>query len=308
MERPLEGQVAIVTGAGRFIGRAHALAFAEAGAKVLVNDLTEGGDETVAMIKQMGGEAVAFRESISSWAGGKAVVEAAMDAFGRIDILINNAGINRARSIHEMSEEEWDDVVNVSLKGYAATIRHAAPYFMAQRSGAIVNTGSTSGQGHIMMANYSAAKEGTCGLTRTVARDLGPYGVRCNMIRPMSLNTGQGNEGVRESNRRSTEYGYFTSGPRYLILFPDSVKPDCQHVAAMAVFLCLPETAHISGQDFYIQGDTVGRFSEPQLIGAQFMPGGWTLDGLLRPDVMDNLIGDIRNRYLIPLKAPVNAG
>lgn len=296
MNKPLSGKVAVVTGAGRNIGQAEALALARAGADVVVNS-KNNADETVNAIREMGGKAVAIICDASSWQAGEAIVGKAIESFGRVDILVNNAGIHRPASIETMTEQDWDDVVNVSLKCYAATIRFAAPHFIRQRSGIIINTGSTSGLGHLNVANYSAAKEGVLGLTRTVARDLGQHGVRCNMIRPINLITDLAPPELVEASKKSRQLGYPTNGTRHFI-FRKGATPTGVHVAALALLLCLPETAHISGQDFFIMGDEVGRYPEPELVNTLFNQGGWTLEALRAPEVLNNLIGGIRNRYI----------
>jgi NAD(P)-dependent dehydrogenase (short-subunit alcohol dehydrogenase family) len=177
MAQRLAGKVAIVTGAGRNIGRAEALALAAEGASVLVSDIDlSEAEDTVAAVKAAGGQAVACTESAATWAGAEKIVAKTISAFGRVDILSNNAGVSLPGPIQEMTEEQWDRVVDVSLKGYAALTRFVAPHFIAQRSGVIVMKGSTDGHGHMENANYSAAKEGVAGLVRTVARDLGQYG------------------------------------------------------------------------------------------------------------------------------------
>jgi len=292
----LAGKVAIVTGAGRNIGRAEALSLAREGAKIVVNDV--GGAEDVAKeIRDAGGEAVADGHSASSWAGGEAIVKAAIDAFGRIDILVNNAGIVRPARIDRIDEETWDAVVNISLKAYAATIRFAAPHMIAQGDGgAIVNTGSTSGLGHNGMANYSAAKEGALGLTRAVARDLGRYGVRCNLIRPISHITGTFTPEIQETLDTAAELGIPLMGNRHLGTPRITALPE--HVAALATLLCLPATAHVTGQDFYVAGDELARHADPELIRMAYQPGGWTLDAMEDPHTLDNLVGDIRKRFL----------
>lgn len=294
--KPLADKVAIVTGAGRNIGREEALALARAGAKVVVNS-KHSADETVRLIRETGGDAVPMVCDASSWAAGEAIVEKTLETFGRVDILVNNAGIHRPSSIEKMSEKDWDDVVNVSLKCYAATIRFAAPHFIAQRSGIIVNTGSTSGLGHLTVANYSAAKEGVLGLTRTVARDLGQYGIRCNMIRPVNLQSDLILPELIQATENCRRLGFPTNGVRNFNFRPDAL-PTGKQVAALALLLCLPETAHISGQDFFIMGDEVGRFPEPEMISTQFNPGGWTIDALLVKEVLDNLLGGISHRYV----------
>ncbi len=296
MEQPLLGKVAIVTGAGRSIGREEAIALAAAGARVLVNS-KNSADETVALIREAGGVAEPMLCDISSWEAGEAVVARALELFGRIDILVNNAGIHDPSPIESMTEAQWDDVVNVSLKGYAATIRFAAPHFIEQRSGAIINTGSTSGLGHLGVANYSAAKEGVLGLTRTVARDLGQYGVRCNMIRPVSLVSDILSPAVIDTAMRSQQLGLPTNGVRGFRHREDMIPSGAQ-VAALVLLLCMPETASVSGQDFFVMGEEIGRYPEPEMIRSVFQPGGWTIDELATPAVLENLLGDIPNRYL----------
>ena len=190
----LEGKVAIVTGAGRGIGRGEALLLAQQGARVIINDFggTPGGeggdaspaDQVVAEIKAMGGDAAANYGNVASMADGEAIVKQALDLWGRLDILVNNAGILRDKMIFNMTEEEWDAVIAVHLKGHFTITKHAAMLFRQQRSGRIVNTSSESGLGNMGQGNYAAAKEGIVGLTRTLALDLGRYGVTANAIRP----------------------------------------------------------------------------------------------------------------------------
>lgn len=292
----LAGKVAIVTGAGRNIGRAEALSLAREGARIVVNDVG-GANDVVQEIRDAGGEAVADPNSASSWSGGEAIVQTAIEAFGRIDILINNAGIVRPSRIDRMSEEDWDAVVNISLKAYAATIRFAAPHFIAQGDGGvIVNTGSTSGLGHNGMANYSSAKEGALGLTRAVARDLGRFGVRCNLIRPISHITGTFTPEIQETLDTAAELDIPLMGNRHLGTPRITALPE--HVAALATLLCLPQTAHVTGQDFFIQGDELARHADPELIRMTYNPGGWTLEAMEDSHTLDNLVGDIRNRFL----------
>ena len=292
----LAGKVAIVTGAGRNIGRAEALALASEGASILVNDIDgASAEETVALLRDAGAQARPFAANISTWAAAEATVGAALDAFGRIDILINNAGLARPRRIDEMSEADWDDLVDVHLKGYAAMIRHVAPHFIAQRSGTIVNTGSTSGLGQVRMANYSAPKEGVAGLTRAVARDLGEFGVRCNMLRPVARQTGMSGPAMTHTFQESMRLGFPVNGPFYM--WPNGPAAP-EHVAAMALLLCLPATAHVSGQEFYINGVECGRFRGPELIRSQYRPDGWTIEALESPQALPYLLDGVTERYV----------
>src|SRR6478736_5579366 len=186
----LDGRVAIVTGAGGGIGREHALLFAREGASVVVNDIgaRTGADAAavVQAIEAVGGRAVASTAS-ATWDGAADVVAAAVDAFGRVDIVVNNATAGTNDDLWRFTEQEWDRTLAVNLKGYMAMIREATPHMARQGGGAIVNTSSSSGFGHPSHVAYAAAKEGVVGLTRTAARELGRFGSRCNAIRPVAI-------------------------------------------------------------------------------------------------------------------------
>jgi 3-oxoacyl-[acyl-carrier protein] reductase len=301
-----EGKVAIVTGAGRGIGRETALLLAREGAKVVVNDLGggprggAGADTSVAEavveeIRALGGEAVAEGSSVASMAGGKAVAEAAMDAFGRIDVLINNAGIIRPKRVWEMSEEDWDLVLNVNLKGYFATVRHAAPHMMKQ-GGAIVNYSSPSGLGHLGMCNYGAAKEGVVGFTRAIARELGEHGIRVNALRPIAGGSAMQIPEVYET----IQYTIERLGVPYISnqwLHGGGVEGQPCHVAAAAVWLCSDAAAALNGREVYINGGHLALMQEPELIRSQFHAQGWDLDSLCAEPVVAALSFDQRNRY-----------
>ena len=298
-------KVVIITGAGRGIGRETALLMAAEGAKVVVNDLGGGpqgggGDTSFAQqvaneITSIGGEAVAETSSVSSMAGGKAVVDCAMDNFGRLDFIINNAGIIRPRRITEMSEEDFDLVLAVNLKGYFATIRAGAEY-LKQQGGAIVNLSSPSGFGHLGMANYSAAKEGVVGMTRSVARELAEFGVRCNAVRPVSQATTIAIPEVYETITYQTQ----TLGIPHLSnqwLLPHGEPAEPHSVAAVLAWLCSPLSENLNGREIFIFGAQVALVQEPELIRNQFKAGGWTWETLCDPAVTGALTFDVRNRY-----------
>lgn len=303
----LKGKVAVVTGAGRNIGRAEAMLLAEQGAKVVVNDLgggpygTEASDASLAEkvaqeIRDAGGEAVGQCSSVATREGAEASIAQAIDSFGRIDILVNNAGIVRPSRIDRMTDQDWQLCMDVSLTASFHTCRAAAEHMIAQRSGVIVNTGSPSGFGHWGMANYSAAKEGLLGFTRTIARDLGEFGIRCNLIRPVSHITGTHTPEIDQTIAETARLGMPLLWNKPMAAPRMTALPE--HVAALVVWLCTDAAAHISGRDFYIQGDEVALIPEPEAIRTTINPGGWTLDAFDDDANRSYLFGDIPNRFV----------
>ena len=285
MGERLKGKVALVTGAGRGLGRCHSLALAAEGAKVVVNDLggTMDGsgsdqtpaDEVVAEIKKMGSDAVANYESVVSFEGAEKMVECALDNFSGLDILINNAGVLRDRMVFNMTEEEWDTVLKVHLYGHFNCAKHASAVFRRQRSGRIVNTSSVAGLGNMGQANYSAAKEGIVGLTRTLARDLGRYGVTCNAIRPMA--------GTRMTLTPELKAAWGKSmgiSDTDLDNFMTTIFTPAECVSPFVVFLCTDEAANINGRTFSVMGGEIHLYSEPEYIRSIYKKGIWTVDEL----------------------------
>jgi 3-oxoacyl-[acyl-carrier protein] reductase len=308
MPGSLSGKVAVVTGGGRGIGFEIAKLLVQEGAKVVVNDLGGGsggggGDRTVAaeaveQLRAAGGEAVAETSSVDGFEGGGRVVAKAVEAFGRIDIVINNAGVARAAGIDEMTEEDLDVILAVNLKGYAGTLHHAAPHFMKQRSGVVVSMASPSGFGHRGNTAYAAAKEGVAGLTRSAARDLGPYGVRCNTVRPVASGSRMATEKMYASLSESARLGIPPLWNRWPAT--DAFPAGPEHVAAVVVWLCTEAAAAANGREFFIAGQELGILPEPELQRASFAPEGWTLERLNRPEVSAYLLGDSRNRFAGP--------
>jgi 3-oxoacyl-[acyl-carrier protein] reductase len=308
MSGRLQGKVAAVTGAARGIGFEISKLLVREGAKVVVNDLGGassggGGDTSVAQqaveqLKAAGGEAVAETSSVDSFVGGRRVVEAALDAFGRIDIVINNAGIARPGGIDEMTEEDLEIILAVNLKGSAGTMHAAAPHFMQQRSGAVVCMSSPSGFGHRQNTAYAAAKEAVAGLTRSAARDLGPYGVRCNAIRPMAGGSRMATPRMYETLSESARLGIPPLWNRWPAA--DGFPAGPEHVAALAVWLCTEAACPLNGRELFIAGQEIGLLPEPEAQRVSFAPEGWTLERLDRPDVRAYLLGDVRNRFAGP--------
>lgn len=292
----LEGKVAIVTGAGRGIGRGEALALAQEGARVIVNDFGgsttgEGGEhspaeQVVAEIKAMGGDALPNFGNVASMADGEAIVKQAMDAWGHLDILVNNAGILRDRIIFNMTEEEWDAVIAVHLKGHFTITRYASIVMRQQRSGRIINTSSESGLGNLGQANYSAAKEGITGLTRTLALDLGKYGVTANALRPRAatrLTISPEMEAARVRRQQMAAQAgkeAAESSAEQAITGIASLAPEL--IAPLVVYLCTDAAANINGRDFLIGGNEISIMSLPDRERTIYREGGFDVETLER--------------------------
>lgn len=299
MANLLEGKVIAMTGAGRGIGRECALLAASEGARVVVNDPgvnpdgsgTDAGpaQQVVEEIKKMGGEAVANLADVSSMAGGESVIKTALDTYGKIDGLINLAAILRDRMVFNLSEEEWDDVIRIDLKGHFTTIKPASIVMRQQRYGRIVNYSSVSGlQGNSGQANYGAAKAGVAGLTRVAARDLGRYGVTVNCIAPGAATrlTATVPSSARELRARSGIAGGGGPAPAAGAAAPapppanDPMRgPDM--VAPMTVYLLLDEAWNINGRIFQVAGGHVGLLQDMYPPHKNIYKNGkWTLDEL----------------------------
>jgi len=260
----LEGRVAVITGAGRGIGREHALLFAAEGAHVVVNDLGGGLDgssgeatpaeEVVAEIKAMGAQAIANHDNVATWDGGERLVQSAIDAFGDLHVLVNNAGILRDRVLVNLSEEDWDAVINVHLKGHFVPMRHAATYWRERAKAghvvkaSVINTSSTSGLlGNIGQSNYGAAKAGIAALTVITAEELGRYGVRVNAIAPAARTR------MTESTPGLSDYVVKPADAAVFDVWdPANISP---LVATLAM-----EDCAATGQVFFVQGGTVRKF------------------------------------------------
>ena len=303
-----EGQVAIVTGGGRCIGRALSLLLAQEGAKVVVCDLggeVRGGgtdhsvaDAVVAEIVTAGGTALASCADAATMDGAASAVAMAIDAWGRLDILFNGAGILRRGKINEMDEEIWDTIMRVNLKSAYARTRHAAPHMIRQRSGSIICVTSPSGYGHYAMSAYAAAKEGLVGFVRSIARELGEHGVRCNAIRPCADSRMFLPEIADDMAYVTEQLGVTPVGGQW---FPgmNGEEPGghVDNVAAVVAWLSLPQTEALNGRVVYIAGGHVALCAEPELIRSRYDAKGWSLDGLLKPSVLAQFTYDQRNHF-----------
>ena len=281
----LDGRVAIITGAGRGIGREHALLFASEGAKVVVNDLGGANDgsgsdatpaeQVVKEIEAMGGEAIANADNVADWEGGQRMVNAAVEAFGDLHVLVNNAGILRDRVLVNMTEEEWDAVIHVHLKGHFVPTRWAAAYWREQTKAgkevkaSVINTSSTSGLlGNPGQTNYGAAKSGIATFSQIAAQELGRYGVRVNCIAPAA-------------RTRLTEA---TPGLGDVIKAPDDPGKfdqwDPANISPLIAYLAREESPE-TGQVYFVQGGTVRRFQGWKMDETIEKQGRWDVSELV---------------------------
>jgi NAD(P)-dependent dehydrogenase (short-subunit alcohol dehydrogenase family) len=278
----LDGRVAIITGAGRGLGREHALLFAAEGAKIVVNDLGGANDgsgsdmtpaqQTVADIKGMGGEAIVNTDNVADWDGAKRMIDGAIEAFGDLDILVNNAGILRDRVLVNMSESEWDSVIQVHLKGHFAPTHHAAAYWREQAKAGItkprnlVHTSSTSGLfSNPGQANYGAAKSGIATFSQICAKELSRYNVKSNAIAPAArTRLTMATPGLEDV--MAAKDGKFDEWD------PANVSP---LVAYLASDLC-----EFSGETFYVQGGQVTRVATWAMAEEIKQDDRWTVSAL----------------------------
>jgi NAD(P)-dependent dehydrogenase (short-subunit alcohol dehydrogenase family) len=277
----LEGKVAIVTGAGRGVGRGEALALATEGAKVVVNDLggewdgtgqdTRPAQQVADEIKAMGGEAAANYDNIASWEGAQGLVNQAIHAFGDLDIVVNNAGILRDRTVFNMSEEEWDAVINVHLKGHFSITHFATAYWRQKskegetRHRTIINTASESGLfGNAGQCNYDAAKMGIVSFTIAVAKECGRYGVTANAIAPRAR--------TRMTVGTFGNFGKAEEG-KFDVMDPDNIGP-------FVAWLASDEGVDITGQAFMVWGGNVVHIRLPHVSDTISQDHRWSLEEL----------------------------
>ncbi len=300
----LEKRVAIITGAGRGIGREHALLFASLGARVVVNDLGgapdgSGSDTSAAQavadeIVALGGEAVASTDSVSDYEAAKQLVDTAVAAFGELHVVVNNAGILRDRMLVSMSEQEFDDVIAVHLKGTFNVTRHAAEYWREKSKGgdggdrAIVNTSSGSGlHGNVGQTNYAAAKAGIAAMTIVNSLELKRYGVRANCIAPIAR------------TRLTLQTPGMSEGMGQTVFDPENISPVVAYLAT--------EACPFNGQVFSVYGGSVGIYAGWSIAEEVTTEGRWDVDQLAK--AMDTLPRKVQvNSQMQALASAMGAG
>lgn len=280
--KPLDGKVVVVTGAGQGVGRAVAMQAAREGAHVVVNDLGSnpsgsGSDASLAQqvvdeIKAEGGSATASTDSISQSASAQRIIEMARDTFGRIDCVVNNAGILRDRMFFNMSDEEWLDVVQVHLNGYYFVSRAAAPHFKEQNSGSFVHCTSISALiGSVGQANYAAAKLGVVGLSLGIAHDMVRFNVRSNCVGPSAWSRLLATVPIRDE----------AHGKRMEIF---RTRMRAEQVAPLCTFLASDLSKDVTGQIFTVRGNEISLYTQPRPFRTVHTNEGWTTQSIA--DVM----------------------
>ena len=270
----------IITGAGGGLGRQYALAFAAEGARVVVNDINKNAAaETVALIEKSGGKAIANSSDITNYADSANAVKQAIESFGDLHAVVNNAGVLRDVNFTKMSEDDWDTVVNVMLKGAFNVSRHAATHFKAQSSGAFVHMTSTSGLiGGLGQANYGAAKLGMVALSKSIALDMARWNVRSNCIAPVAWTRMTESVPVRDAATAAR--------------IESRKAVTAEHNAPLAVFLASDAAKDVNAQIFTVRKNEVFLLTQPRVLRAIHRSEGWTPE-----DCRDHLLPAFRNDF-----------
>jgi NAD(P)-dependent dehydrogenase (short-subunit alcohol dehydrogenase family) len=266
-DKMLQGKVVVVTGAGAGIGRDLALAMAQEGARVVVNDVGDAALQVVAEIRAAGGEALASVESVSEAAAAQRIVDGAVEAFGRIDGVVNNAGILRDRIFHKMGVDEWDAVIRVHLYGSYYVSRAAANHFKEQGGGAFVHMTSTSGLiGNLGQANYNAAKMGIAALSKSIALDMQKFNVRSNCIAPFAWT-------AMTSSIPTDTPDQVARVEKFKQMTPAKIAP-------LAVYLLSDAAAAVNAQIFTVRNNEIFLMSQPRPVRSVHRQEGWTARSL----------------------------
>jgi NAD(P)-dependent dehydrogenase (short-subunit alcohol dehydrogenase family) len=310
----LEGKAGIVTGAGRGIGRAIALLMAKEGASIIVNDLGAGregqatadrsADQVADEITRAGGKALANDDSVSDYTGGGRMVRQCAESFGKIDFVVNTAGMLRERMIWNMTEEDFDAVINVHLKGTWVMSHHAAKMMRGQRFGRIVNFSSDAFKGSVGQCNYAAAKAGIIGLTRTIARECGRYGITANAMCPFAATRMTVNDAVIANWKRRVEAGLLSQTD----FAARMAMPGPEFIAPMVAYLCTDAAKDVNGQIFHAEKSHYHTYTYGEIARSIFKydnDGMFTVDELI--DIVPaSLMAGITNP--VPAEAEKGSG
>jgi NAD(P)-dependent dehydrogenase (short-subunit alcohol dehydrogenase family) len=288
MSKRLQGKSAVITGGAGGLGRAICLAFGAAGANVVVNDIgatRDGGgaasgpaDAVVAEIIKAGGNAIANYDSVVNFTTSANLIKTCIEKFGRIDILVNAHGNLRDRMIWNMSEEDWDVVMNVHLKGMFNTCRHASGPMREQKFGRIINVTSDAWRGTVGHVNYGAVKGGAVSLTYAIAREVGRSGVTCNAFAPIAATRMTMNDEVIAGMKKRLEAGLITKATYETFMH----LPGPEHIPPFLVYLATDEAWNINGQVFHLEKGRVGIYSEPVEVKSVFNSGEiWDVEQLI---------------------------
>ena len=306
----LEGKAGIVTGAGRGIGRAVALLMAKEGASVIVNDVGAGregqalgdapADQVVAEIKAAGGKAIANSDSVADYASGGRMVRQCAETYGKIDFVVNTAGMLRERMIWNMTEEDFDAVINVHLKGTWIMCHHASKMMRGQKFGRMVNFSSDAFKGSVGQCNYAAAKAGIIGLTRTIARECGRYGITANAMCPFAATRMTVNDAVIANWKRRLEAGLLSQADYESRM----AMPGPEFIAPMVAYLCTDAAKDVNGQIFHAEKSHYHTYSYGEVARSiyKYDNGGmFTVDELIDTVPASLMAG-------IPNPVPAEAG
>lgn len=267
----LDGKVAVVTGSGLGIGRAHAMALAQAGARVVVNSRT-GSDvtSTVETIRHNGGHAEGCVASVACTEGAQQIIQTAIDRFGRIDVLVNNAGINRRGGLVNLSEQDFDEIIDINLKGQFLCAKAAVPHMIKQGWGRIINMSSNAVGGSRRGGAYAASKAGVLGLSLSWALELAEYGITCNAIRAHAY-TRMTQKSAERACRTAQAGGTLPRDLSYYTLPPEAASP-------LVVFLASALSDGVTGQFIGIDGPRLSLYSRIRPVSVAIMPSGWTVE------------------------------
>ena len=291
----LEGKTVVVTGSSKGLGRAYAIALAKEGASVVVNGtVADDVAHVVEEIKSAGGNATGCIESVATMAGAECIIQTALDEFGHLDVLVNNAGVLSDRTLLKMTEEDWDTVITVHLKGTFACSKFAALVMSQQQSGSIINITSRAGfRGAMGECNYATAKAGVLGFTYTLAQELARYNIMVNSVWPRAITRVVTDFVLDQFLKRASEEALKVNAPPPSVLDLGFGEPEM--VAPIIVFLASDEAKGITNKIFALTGEKLAVWAPPQELESAKMPGGWSVEKIIK-DFKSTLVQPYNNK------------